>query len=127
VFFNQIGDMQREVNLADPISGVVQIIKNTADAEIWGLELDGAFPLGESTVLLASLGYIDPQYTKVIFDLNGGCHQRGGRGPVPAARCRVDLQHWPGQRHPDRRVISASRVNYAYRDDAFYRQQPRIC
>ncbi|RLQ20126.1 TonB-dependent receptor, partial [Seongchinamella sediminis] len=36
LFYSDIADMQREVNLADPTSGVVQIIDNTADATIWG-------------------------------------------------------------------------------------------
>ena len=48
LFFNDIEDMQREINLADPFSGVVQVIKNTADAEILGIELDGAVNLAEN-------------------------------------------------------------------------------
>ena len=71
VFYNQIDDMQREINLADPISGVVQVIKNTADAEIFGFEIEGLFGLGDNTVLMASLGWIDPKYKKITFDLTG--------------------------------------------------------
>ncbi|RBP51352.1 TonB-dependent receptor [Arenicella xantha] len=71
VFYNQIDDMQREINLADPISGVVQVIRNTADATISGLEIDGLFPLSDNLILNASLGYIDPSYDEVRFDLNG--------------------------------------------------------
>ena len=55
LFFNDIEDMQREVNLADPFSGVVQVIKNTADAEILGIELDGALTLTEDLQATASV------------------------------------------------------------------------
>ncbi len=71
VFYNKISDMQREVGLTSPISGVVQLIRNTADADIFGLEFDGTFMLGDSTLLITSIGWIKPQYTNVKFDLNG--------------------------------------------------------
>ncbi len=71
LFYNEIQDMQREVNLPDPTAGVVQIIKNTADAEILGLELDGTFAVTDSFLLMASIGYVDPEYQDVFFDLNG--------------------------------------------------------
>jgi len=71
VFYNKISDMQREVGLTSPISGVIQLIRNTADAEIFGFEFDGTFLLGEGTLLMTSIGWINPQYTNVKFDLNG--------------------------------------------------------
>lgn len=70
-FYMTIGDMQREVNLSDPVAGVVQVIKNTADARIAGFEADLTMPLADGVVLDGSLGYTDGKYTKVIFDLNG--------------------------------------------------------
>lgn len=70
-YYMTVGDMQREVNLSDPVAGVVQVIKNTADARIWGLEADFAVPLAEGVVFDGSVGYVDGKYTKVIFDLNG--------------------------------------------------------
>ena len=60
LFFNDIEDMQREVNLADPVSGVVQVIKNAADADILGIELDGAFNLTENLLATASAGWLGP-------------------------------------------------------------------
>lgn len=41
VFYSQIDDQQREVNIPSETSGVVQLIKNTADTTIWGVEVDG--------------------------------------------------------------------------------------
>lgn len=62
--------MQREINLADPIAGVVQVIRYVADAEIPGLEIEGLFPLSDQLLLNASLGLIDPEHESVTFDLN---------------------------------------------------------
>ena len=84
LFYNEVTDMQREVNLPDPASGVVQIIKNTADAEITGMELEGAFGITESLLLLASVGWLDWEYAEVSFDLNGD-------GAVNAADRNLDL------------------------------------
>jgi len=71
VFFNSIQDLQADINFPDPVSAVVQVIKNTADAEIAGIELDGVFSLADNFVVTASIGAIDANYTKVLFDLNG--------------------------------------------------------
>jgi len=71
VFYNNISDMQREINQSDPLTGVVQIIRNTADATISGFELEGRFFLGENTLVTAQVGYVDGSYDSVRFDLNG--------------------------------------------------------
>ncbi len=70
-FWNKIHDMQREINEADPLTGVVQIIRNTADATIRGFELEGRFFLSEHTLLTAQVGYLDGSYDRVLFDLTG--------------------------------------------------------
>ena len=121
-FYTSIDDMQRELNLADPIAGVVQVIKNTADAEIYGFEVDGTFALGSNTVLLASLGWVDPSYTTVRFDLNGD-------GVIDAKDKALKLPRaaeWTysiGLNHDwlfNSGAALSFRANYAYRDDAFY-------
>lgn len=71
LFYNNIRDMQREVVLTDPTSGVVQLVRNTADAEIFGIEMDGVFFLTPSLVLDASIGWLDADYTDIFFDLSG--------------------------------------------------------
>ena len=70
-FFTQIDEMQREVNLSDPTAGVSQLITNTADANLWGIETEGQFVLMDNLLLLANVGYINAEYTEVRFDLNG--------------------------------------------------------
>ena len=122
LFYSDIGDMQREVNLADPTSGVVQIIDNTADATIWGLEVDGTFRLGDSLLLLASVGYMDASYDKVKFDLNGD-------GVVDSKDKGLDLPRAPEWTYSlgmnyDFEIgswgFATARINYAYRDEVAY-------
>lgn len=71
LFYNKIDNMQREVNLPDATSGVVQIIRNTADTTIWGAELEGHVFLLDSLLLSATVGYTEGEYDRVKFDLNG--------------------------------------------------------
>jgi iron complex outermembrane receptor protein len=70
VFHNQIDDMQREINLSDPLVGVVQLIRNTADATITGVDAEIGWALTESLFLQANLGYVDGSYDEVLFDLS---------------------------------------------------------
>ena len=121
-FHNTIDDMQRELNLPSEGAGVVQLIRNTADATITGLEVDGAFSLTDNFVLLASLGVIDPSYDTVKEDLNGD-------GVVDDADKALDLPRaadltWSiGFTHDlniGNRGYLASRINYAYRDKSAY-------
>ncbi|MEH6408890.1 MAG: TonB-dependent receptor [Hyphomonas sp.] len=71
VFFNVLSDMQRETNVPDPNAGVVQVIANTADAEIFGLELDASIPVSDQLLLVGGVGYLDSEYTDILFDISG--------------------------------------------------------
>ena len=70
-FHNTIDDMQREINLSDPVVGVVQLIRNTANATITGFDAEIGWALSESLFLQANLGYVDGSYDEVLFDLTG--------------------------------------------------------
>ncbi|GAB5415089.1 MAG: TonB-dependent receptor [Congregibacter sp.] len=122
VFYNTIDDMQREVNLPDPTSGVVQIIDNTADATIWGLEVDGAFSLTDNLLLLASVGYLNASYDSVRFDLSSD-------GVVDSFDKSLDLPRAPELTYSigltyDMELgdwgYASARINYAYRDEVAY-------
>ncbi|MFV8781872.1 TonB-dependent receptor [Microbulbifer sp. SA54] len=71
VFHNTIDDMQREENLSDVISGVVQIIRNTADATIDGAELEAMAALTDNLLFTLNVGYVDGSYDRVFGDISG--------------------------------------------------------
>ena len=121
VFYTEIDDQQREINLPGPV-GVIQLIRNTADTTIVGFEVDGTFSLGERLVLLASVGYIDAEYDEVRFDLNGdGAIDGKDEGldipRAPELTWSVGLTHdldigdWG---------YMTSRVTYSYRDEMMF-------
>ncbi|GMM93965.1 MULTISPECIES: TonB-dependent receptor [Pseudomonadota] len=69
-FYNRMKDLQREINLPGPL-GVSQVIRNTADATIKGVEAEGQFFLLSNLVISGQLGYVNGQYRNVQFDLSG--------------------------------------------------------
>ena len=124
VFFNQVQDLQADVNLPDPASAVVQIIKNTADADIMGVELDALFSVSENFVINASLGVIDSEYTEVLFDLNND-------GVIDDADLALDLKRAPELTYAigatwDIEVGSVgfltARASYNYRDESSWNE-----
>lgn len=70
-YHNTIEDMQREINLSDQLVGVVQLIRNTADATITGFDLEFSAALSDSLFLQTSVGYVDGSYDEVLFDISG--------------------------------------------------------
>ena len=122
VFYNTIDDMQRELNLPNEGAGVVQLIRNTADATITGLEVDGAFSLTDNFLLLASLGVIDSDYDEVREDLNGDGVIDGLDKALDLPRA-ADLTWSIGFTHDldiGQWGYLSSRINYAYRDESAY-------
>ncbi|NIB43443.1 TonB-dependent receptor [Pseudomaricurvus alkylphenolicus] len=122
IFYTDIGDMQREVNEADAASGVVQIIRNTADAELMGIEVDTTYALTDNLLLTASLGWTDSEYTAVKYDLNGDSlvNSQDEALDIPRAAeltWSLGLNH--DQQLGDWGYVS-SRINYAYRDESAY-------
>ncbi|MBL4671357.1 MAG: TonB-dependent receptor [Arenicella sp.] len=71
VFKTTIDDLQREINRSDPVAGVIQVIRNTADAEITGLEVDGQIAISDNLILMGSLGYLDGEYKRIFSDISG--------------------------------------------------------
>ena len=127
IFLTQVADQQREVNLSDPISGVVQVIKNTADTDIFGIEFDGIMPLGDATVVTASLGYIEAEYQDIFFDLTGdGVINEDDLALKPPRA--PELTYSIGITHDfefNNGGALSVRGNYAYVDDAFYTDDNR--
>ncbi|MDP5052238.1 MAG: TonB-dependent receptor, partial [Congregibacter sp.] len=121
-FYTMVDDMQRELNFADPEAGVVQIIRNSADATLWGFEVDGTFAITDNLVVLASLGYLDASYDEVFFDLTQD-------GVIDGDELGLDLPRAPELTYSigmnyDMDLGSwgyaSARINYAYRDETFF-------
>jgi len=71
VFKTSIRDMQRELNLPSTGSGVVQDIRNTANAEILGLEIDGQIIVSDNLLIDGSIGILNGSYKEILFDISG--------------------------------------------------------
>lgn len=70
-FLNRIDNLQREINEADPVVGVQQLIRNTADATIAGFDMELSWAMSDTLFFSANAGYVDGKYTDVRLDLNG--------------------------------------------------------
>ena len=71
IFSMSLDDLQREVNRADPVAGVVQEITNTADATVQGLEVEALWSASDNLVLTGQLGITSGEYDSVRFDISG--------------------------------------------------------
>jgi len=71
LFHNTIDDMQREENLSDAVAGVVQLIRNTADATIRGAEFEALAAASDSLLFSFNVGYVDGKYDSVNGDISG--------------------------------------------------------
>ena len=118
IFYNEIDDMQRELNFPGPI-GVIQLVRNTADATITGIEVDAIVGLTENLLMMASVGYVDAEYDEVREDLNGDGVADGLDEALDIPRA-PELSYSLGFTH-DLDIGSwgfmTSRINYAYRDE----------
>ena len=122
VFYNEIDDMQRELNLPSQGAGVIQLVRNTASATITGVEVDATISLTDGLLLLASAGYIDAEYDEVNLDLNGD-------GVVDGQDEDLDIPRAPEWTYSlgltyDMDIGSwgymTARTTYSYRDDMAY-------
>ena len=122
VFHTQVEDMQREVNVSDPVAGVVQTIVNTADADITGLEVEGRYAITDSFLVTANLGLIDAEYQDVRFDISGDGVVDGA--DLGLAIPRVPETTWGVGAIYDMDLAAAGfltfRANYQYRDEFAY-------
>lgn len=122
IYRTQVLDMQREVNLPQGENSLVQLIVNTADAEIFGFEVDGTFVMTDNLILKASLGWLSAEYVKVDFDLSGD-------GLVNEEDESLNLPRAPEMTYSlsaihDMDISSlgylSSRITYAFRDETAY-------
>jgi len=122
VFYNKIKDLQRSIILPDPQFNTVTLVRNTADATVWGVESDIQFLVTPNLVVFASVGYTNGEYKKIKFDLTGdrSINQRDLGLKLPR------LSPWTGSigfnydhKLADFGNLSFS-ADYSYRDKSFY-------
>lgn len=70
-FFNEISDMQREINVGDPDVIVLQATLTAGDAEIQGIEADFAGVITDNFTLAGSVGFLDGDYTYKVPETEG--------------------------------------------------------
>jgi len=70
IFFSQVDDLQREINVAGGTAVVLQVIENAADADLFGVEFDAIWPVTDNFFLTGSFGVIDGEFTSVGLNLN---------------------------------------------------------
>ena len=123
VYYNDINGMQREINLPDPVTGVVQIIDNTADATIWGFEAEGNYAITDGLLLTGYVGYTDGEYDKIFADISGTS------GVIDADDFALEIPRlvpWTygaGFVHSlpvTESMVVNSRFSYSHRDMSFY-------
>ena len=116
-FFNDVSDMQREVNISSPTSGVTQLILNTADAEILGAEVEARFRATDNVTLTGNIGLIDADYTEVLADISGD-------GVVNELDEQLDLPRVPEATYGVGAIAQfgdiSGRVNFQHRDRTAY-------
>ncbi|WP_239018169.1 TonB-dependent receptor [Sphingomonas flavalba] len=120
-FVNKYKKLQRDISRTDPVLGSVQLTANTADATIRGLEAEITAQPVDGLTLSANLGYLDPEFSDILFDLSGN----GSVGPEDY-RLRLPLlskwsygaaatyKHAFGNGHE-----ASARISFTHRDMAF--------
>jgi len=125
-FFNRLSDLQREINLPGPL-GVSQVIRNTADADIKGIEAEALFFILPNLAVTGQLGYVHGKYRNIQFDLSGD----GVINDIDAALKLPRLSPWTygaGLTYDQslgKIGTMTMRVNYNHRDRAAFTDNNR--
>jgi iron complex outermembrane receptor protein len=70
-FSNKILGLQREIIRPVLPLGTTQVIRNSANLRLQGLEAEATLRLGDHVTINGQLGYTDGKYTDIFFDLTG--------------------------------------------------------
>ena len=70
LYWMEVDNLQREINVPSSSSGLAQSVYNTADARSRGGEIEAEFAISGSLRIAANLGYTDARYTSAFFDIN---------------------------------------------------------
>ncbi|MBV1878437.1 MAG: TonB-dependent receptor [Pseudomonadales bacterium] len=132
VFLNQIEDMIREVITEDPdTGGSLQVISNTADADVSGVELDVNWLATDNLLIYANVGYLDDEYQEILADLNldglvpGDLNPDGSVNNDDLGLTLPRLAHWTASIGgnfdiPMQAGLITLRLNYNHRTAGFF-------
>ncbi|HEX7931346.1 MAG TPA: TonB-dependent receptor, partial [Sphingomicrobium sp.] len=72
-FYNRLNSLQRDISLValPPETGVVTVVRNAIDADIYGAELDVTIAATRSLRIDGNVGYTKSQYRNARYDLSG--------------------------------------------------------
>lgn len=88
-FYNEVQDMQRNVNIPGGVGGA-QALLNAAEATIHGIEVEGAIAVMENLYISYTLGWMDAEYDEYAnLDVDGDMV------PDPALAKDLDLPRIP--------------------------------
>ena len=121
LFWSEVDDMQREVNVASATAGLAQSVYNTADARIRGGEVEASFAVSPMLTLNAHAGHVDADYRDVFFDISGD----GAVGPEDAALALPRVPEWTYGAGflatvPMNRATLIARADFQHRDPYAY-------
>lgn len=70
-FHNTVLGLQREIILPVLPLGTTQVIRNSANLRLQGVEAEATLRIGDHLTLNGQLGYTNAKYTRIFFDLTG--------------------------------------------------------
>lgn len=70
-FHNTVLGLQREIILPVLPLGTTQVIRNSADVRLQGIEAEAVLRIGDHLTINGQLGYTDADYQAIFFDLSG--------------------------------------------------------
>lgn len=70
-FHNTVLGLQREIILPVLPLGTTQVIRNSANLRLQGIEAEATLRIGNHLTLNGQLGYTNAKYTRIFFDLTG--------------------------------------------------------
>lgn len=70
-FHNTVFGLQREIILPVLPLGTTQVIRNSADLRLQGVEAEAVLRIGDHLTINGQLGYTDAKYKTIFFDLTG--------------------------------------------------------
>lgn len=70
LFLNKIQDLQRSVIVPDANVGLVQVLTNTADADVSGFEAELNLHLIPNLVVSGNVGYVHNKFRNILYDIS---------------------------------------------------------